>query len=265
MVRADFPQVHLIANTENRGFGPANNQGIDIATRPFVLLLNSDAYTTPGAIENLLEPFKDESVIACGGRLLHPTGELQESCCNELTLWAVFCEQLYLEKLFPSSKLLSPYWMSSRIVSEGIQPAEVEQVMGACLMFRPVERFDERFFLYCEDTELCHRLRKHGRILYVPQATFYHELGASSKKRWEAIARYNRGKELFFLLHYGRLKSALCFIYDRKGALLRLLAWFIACVLTLGLRESFRQQVAIFARVLACRVKGPRKPVHMTT
>ncbi|MEZ5163764.1 MAG: hypothetical protein R2688_08430 [Fimbriimonadaceae bacterium] len=67
--------------------------------------------------------------------------------------------------------------------------------MGACLMLRPVERFDERFFLYCEDTELCHRLAQRGKIMYAPEAEFVHELGASSTTtRWESIARYNRGK-----------------------------------------------------------------------
>jgi GT2 family glycosyltransferase len=262
MVTDQFPQVRLIANSDNRGFGPANNQGIEIASRPYVLLLNSDAYATPGAIATLAGQLSDESVIACGGKLLHLSGELQESCCNRLTLWAVVCEQLYLEKLFRGNSLFSPYWKSKRIVATGVDTAEVEQVMGACLMFRPIERFDERFFLYCEDTELCYRLRKHGKILYVPRAPFYHELGASTKNRWRAIAFYNRGKELYFAIHSGRAKATLCFILNRKGALLRLIAWSIACLLTVGLRASFRSQVACFARVLACRIKGPRTPVH---
>jgi GT2 family glycosyltransferase len=68
--------------------------------------------------------------------------------------------------------------------------------------------FDERYFLYVEDTDLCYRLSKLGRIRYVPEARFVHELGSSSASRWQAVALYNRGKELFFELHHGKAKAS---------------------------------------------------------
>ena len=220
MVRDAFPAITLIANSDNRGFGAANNQGIDAATGSLVLLLNSDAVPQAGAIDVLAEAMVD-GFVAVGGKLVHPDGRLQESACARLTLWAVFCEQLFLERLFPRSRVFSPYWQSSRLPEGG----DVEQVMGACLMMRPVERFDERFFLYCEDTELCFRLRRHGRIRYVPEAVFSHELGASSSSnRWRSVALYNRGKELYFKLHHGRFASFICFKLNRLGALLRVVA-----------------------------------------
>ena len=193
MVERDFPQVKLIRNARNRGFGAANNQGLAIMQGELALLLNSDAIAGPGSIEKLALHFEDSDVGAAGGRLQHPDGSLQESACSGLTLWAVFCEQTLLEKFFSRSRILSPYWQSGRIAARG-EPAEVEQVMGACLMMRPVERFDERYFLYCEDTELCIRLRQHGRIIYDPTAPFPHELGASSSdNRGWSVAMYNVG------------------------------------------------------------------------
>jgi len=211
MVAAEFPHVVLIRSDRNLGFGAANNRGMDVARGQFVLLLNSDAEAKPGAIDRLADALV-EGVVAVGGKLLHPDGRLQESAAGPLTLWAVFCEQLYLERWFHA------YWRSESLPNGG----EVAQVMGACLMLRPVERFDERFFLYCEDTELCHRLRKHGRILYVPTAEFVHHLGASgSSARWRSVALYNRGKELYFAIHRGRLASVSCLLFDRLGALLR--------------------------------------------
>jgi GT2 family glycosyltransferase len=251
MVSKDFPLVRLIANKENKGFGAANNQGIDLATQPLVLLLNSDAYATPGAIATLASVFEDSGVAAAGGRLLNLDGSLQESAANELTLWAVFCEQYLLEKMFPRSPWLSPYWMSKRLLLEGAgEPVATAQVMGACLMMRKGLKFDERFFLYCEDTDLCKRLSSLGNILYVPGAEFYHELGVSSTaNRWRSIAMYNVGKELYFSINRSRWAVFMCFWLNRKGALLRLLIWCLATFFTLGLVPRFRGQVAMFWKV----------------
>ncbi len=211
MVDSEFPSARLIRNTINRGFGAANNQGISVATGDLVLLLNSDAEAKPGAID-LLSTKVQGDVVAAGGKLLHPDGRLQESAASNLTLAVVLCEQLYLEKI------ARIYWRSSALLTGG----DVEQVMGACLMMKPVEQFDERYFLYCEDTDLCHRLRRHGRIIYAPEAEFLHHLGASSSQdRWRSIIRYNHGKELYFLIHHGKFSWLGCLFLDRLGALLR--------------------------------------------
>jgi GT2 family glycosyltransferase len=257
MVTSEFPHAVLIRNAFNRGFGAANNQGIDAARTPLVLLLNSDAEATPGAVQALAQVFDDPTLVAAGGRLRSPDGSPQRSAAHGLTLWALVCEQLYLERLIPRSRLFSPYWIDPSID----RVTEVEQVMGACLMFRPVERFDERFFLYCEDTELCRRLRRHGKVLFVPGAEFRHELGASSiGDRWRSVARYNRGKELYFALHQGPIAFAAAWVVDRLGALLRLLAWLVFTALTLGLSARARRGLWTFARVLLAPPKGPPRP-----
>jgi len=258
MVARQFPQIKLIRNKTNRGFGGANNQGLDASTRELVLFLNSDAYAEPGAINLVAQEFTGRDVVGAGGQLLNPDGTRQLSSANQLTLWAVFCEQLYLEKLAPHSVILSPYWNSNRI---GDETTPVTQVMGACLMIRPRERFDERFFLYCEDTELCYRLKRHGKILYVPKAKFTHDLGSSSAdNRWVAIARYNRGKELFFRLHHGPFSMGVCWLLNRLGALLRLVAWGAATVVTVGRNERYKQQAKTFLRVLIAPFAGPPRP-----
>lgn len=257
MVASEFPDVRLIQNDSNRGFGRANNQGMDASDGDLVLILNSDAYAIGPAIPRLAEVFADRTVVAAGGKLLHPNGDLQESCANALTLWVVFCEQLFLERLFPKSTFLSPYWMSSRLPTGG----PVEQVMGACVMVRPAERFDERFFLYCEDTDLCKRMRTRGKILYVPDAEFTHELGSSSSAdRWRSVARYNHGKELYFQIHHGRFDAVLCWLFDRLGALLRFLVWGLATLFSLGFVARFRRRTALFFRVLFAPVNGPPNP-----
>lgn len=126
-------------------------------------------------------------------------------------------------------------------------------------MMRPVEAFDERFFLYCEDTELCKRLRDHGDILYVPGAPFTHDLGSSGRAaRWKSIALYNRGKELYFKIHSGWLASYVCFKTNRFGALLRFLAWGIPTILSLGVVPRFRKQAWAFLRVLFAPIRAEK-------
>ncbi|MGE0001830.1 MAG: glycosyltransferase family 2 protein [Fimbriimonadaceae bacterium] len=248
-----FPSAILVRNRENVGFGRANNQGLDAATGDCALLLNSDAFATPGAIPILLSALEQPGVVAVGGLLFTPPDEsaIQESACSALTLWAVFCEQTGLEKAISASAWLSPYWQSRRLVARGLGTHEVEQVMGACLAFRPVERFDDRFFLYCEDTELCKRLRRHGKILYVPRAKFGHELGASSSSdRWRSVARYNRGKELYFRIHGSRADQAVCWVFDRAGAFARL----VAHCLMVG-----RGNPGLWWRVLFAPIGGPKE------
>ncbi|MGV3614922.1 MAG: glycosyltransferase family 2 protein [Fimbriimonas sp.] len=260
MVREAFPHVRLIASPSNLGFGRANNLGCDHATGDLVLFLNSDAYADPGAIDRLASVFDDPGVVAAGGRLLNPDGSLQESIAGPLTLGAVFLEQTFLDRLF--RRLGYGYWRTEPALREAERtdrPARVPQVMGACLMVRahdgqPRERFDERYFLYCEDTDLCRRLSRHGEIRYDPTAVFIHDLGSSSAKDpARGVIRYNRGKELFFRIHQGRVAEALCWLLDRMGAGLRLLIWSALSLFKPGARS----QVRLFWRVLTDRGPDP--------
>lgn len=253
MVAEEFPHVKLIRNAENRGFGPANNQGLDAMTRSLGLFLNSDCYAKRGAIFRLAGMFRDKDIVAAGGRLENPDGSFQLSVADRLTLWKVFLEQSFLELI------LRPFGLGYWFVEPFAEVRIVPQVMGACLMVRPIERFDERFFLYCEDTDLCKRLSDHGKIVYEPNAVFIHELGSSSagSARWRSVARYNRGKELYFEIHHGRLSAAICWLLNRSGALLRLTAWSILSVATFGLYSRLRNQVVLFWRVIMSPVLGP--------
>lgn len=274
MVRSEFPQVQLIENLVNKGFGVANNQGLEAATRPLALFLNSDCYAEKGAIDALSEvlrqgnphhlpplPSKGEGdIVAVGGRLLNPDGSLQQSASHMLNLGHVFLEQTLLEKVFGG------YWCTPR----GDEVEEVGQVMGACLMIRTGSvKFDECYFLYCEDTDLIYRLKRDtgGKVLYVPSARFTHELGASSKgkDRWLSVARYNAGKERFFTYHSGAVAGLACLAMNRYGALLRLALWTLVNVATLYLAPTLRERVWLWARVLTAPRAGPPRPDRTAT
>lgn len=252
-VRRLRPDAIVIQNRSNRGFGAACNQGLEAASGDLALLLNPDAEARQGAIEALAEALNaDSDAVAAGGSLRFPDGRLQGSVAGKLTLWALFCEQTGLERI------LHVYWQTPRLRAMGSGQYEVEQVMGACMMLKRdrdgrFPRFDERFFLYCEDTELCFRLRDAGgKILFVPAAEFVHALGTSSEAaRWRAVAFYNRGKELYFAIHHGAIAGVVAFVLNRLGALLRLALWSVLCVLMPWRLRKSAAKVLLFARVLA--------------
>lgn len=222
MVELEFPNVKLVRNDTNRGFGVANNMAIELTQKPLILLLNSDARLAPGQLAAMVQHFRDSGVIALGPQLIFPDGRLQNSCASELTLWRLFCEQFYLEKIFSFSRLFNGYWQNRWLPTDRV--SGVDQVMGACLMMRRGLKFDERYFLYCEDTDLCRRLRLQGTILFDPRLHVVHELGASSaESRWKSVVQYNLGKCTYFALHHGPVAHRICWLMQILGAALRML------------------------------------------
>ncbi|MCS6831165.1 MAG: glycosyltransferase family 2 protein [Armatimonadota bacterium] len=257
MVRDEFPQVRLIANEQNMGYGRANNLALGQARGEFALILNSDIEVTPNALQTLVDFMRQHpDAHAAGGQLLLPDGSIQPSCSERLTLWAVFCEQSLLAKAFPRSRLFGGYtltWWSYDSVRE------VEQVVGACLMLRrqadgSFPLFDERYFMYAEDTELCHRIRQGGgRIYYVPHSRFKHHLGASSEQesvRTEMVKAYNRSRILFFREVYGAWSVPVYRLLIAMGASVRLALWTGAWLLGKPSRPHAARHVAMFWEVL---------------
>lgn len=256
MVREEFPEVRLIANERNLGYGRANNLALRRAEGEFALILNSDIEVTSSALQTLVDFMRQHpEAHAAGGQLILPDGNIQPSCSERLTLWAVFCEQSLLAKAFPRSRLFGGYtltWWNYDSVRE------VEQVVGACLMLRrqpdgSFPLFDKRYFMYAEDTELCHRVRQAGgHIYYVPHARFKHHLGASSEQesiRTEMIKAYNRSRILFFREVYGAWSVPIYRLLIAMGALLRMFLWLGAWLRGKPNRTRAAQHVAMFWEV----------------
>ena len=250
MVEQEFPHVRLIRSDTNLGFSAANNCGAAVASNPLHLYLNSDAYAEPGAVKSLASVFRAPQVVAAGGKLLNVDGSLQDSTARRLTLPVVFAEQVGWMKLINRIRPGTCYWTSA-LFEHAIDPVASHQVMGACIMIRAEPHpWNEEYFLYCEDTDLCHRLAQKGIIVYVPTARFTHELGSSSgRDPWRGIARYNAGKELYFRRHQGQIAAQFCFAFDRLGASLRLLGALIT------LRSN---AVRTWIKVLTAPFNGPK-------
>jgi len=186
MVQAEFPQVELIANADNLGFGRANNQALASCRGRHVLLLNPDTLVHPGALAALvaqMDAQPDVAVIGC--RLLNADGTLQRWTGGAYPrLLNVVNHYFFLDRLLPSAWRPMPLYLD-RDVQHDI---EVDWVSGAVMLLRG-ERlggrlFDPGYFMYGEDMELCHRLKRAGgRVLYTPRVSITHYQGESMKQQ----------------------------------------------------------------------------------
>jgi GT2 family glycosyltransferase len=185
----DREQIRIIHNTENRGFGAANNQAFAVVNSPYVFLLNLDTEVPPGTIDTLIEKLKsDPKIGACGPKMLNTDGSLQVSVFfNPPRVWHTVLSQLWLYRLLPrrmrGELLLGWHWNHDRERS-------VPMLGGAAILARremieQVGGFNERFHMYAEDNEWCWRITKSNwRLMFGPEALLLHHGAQSSGKRW---------------------------------------------------------------------------------
>lgn len=211
MVRARFPRARLIANRDNLGFARANNQAIAATATPYVLMLNSDARLRPGALQQLLERMAAAPRAGIiGAQLCSPDGSFQSSHARFPNLGR---EALILSGI--GRAVYGPWYPSfGPHVDRG--PRIVEWVSGACMLARrtaldAVGGFDEGYFLYGEEMDLCYALRQAGwQVWYEPGAVADHHGAASSARIPVTMeARLYSGRIRFFRKHYGSVAACL--------------------------------------------------------
>jgi GT2 family glycosyltransferase len=182
LVRERFPDTTLIEQ-ENKGMGGGNNAGMRVAAGRYFLLLNSDAWVVGDAIEKLAA-FADAHPRAAvvGPRLQNPDGSLQRSVRGDPTLWRLATEYLFLRRLGPRTKTLNAFYGGGFAHDE---PRQVESLFGPALLVRreatdQVGLFDERFFMFSEETDWLYRFRRAGwEVWFTPDAAVVHLGGAS--------------------------------------------------------------------------------------
>jgi len=202
------PRVRLLRNAENVGFGRGINQGAAATTAPLLLIVNPDCRLQPGAFAALAHELVERPRCAVAGpRVLDPDGVVQGSARGDPDmLTGVFGRTSRVRRLLP--------WLpvSQRNVADGVATANqsmtVDWVSGACMLVRraafdAVGGFDERYFLYWEDADLCRRLRARGdEIRYVPGATAIHVVGTSSRTAQAASIRaFHESAYLYYATH----------------------------------------------------------------
>ena len=185
-LRSDFPELTVIDNERNRGFGAGVNQGLAAARGEYCLVLNPDIVALPGALQQLVS-FMDthDTVGLAGGQLLYPNGTLQHSCFRFYTLWTVLARRTWLGRTAAGQAEIDRFLMKD---FNHTTARAVEWLMGSCLLARAkaieqVGGFDERFFMYFEDVDWARRFwEADWQVMYVPTAQFSHFHQQSSRQ-----------------------------------------------------------------------------------
>jgi GT2 family glycosyltransferase len=203
-VRAQFPGAVLIENADNVGYARANNAGLRRATGEYALVLNSDAEVAAGCVEALaavLDARADVGIV--GPRTRVPDGRIQVSFGPMLTPGAEWRQRRLVRGVAAGDP-------AALREAEALAAREHEPdwVSGSCFLARrraleAVSLFDEGFFLYEEDVDLCVRVRQAGwRIVFTPAAEVVHHLG-SSMTAAAAGLEYHRSHLRFYAKHHG--------------------------------------------------------------
>ncbi len=251
LIRSGFPAVRLIANDNNAGFARANNQGFAGSKGKYVLILNPDTVVLPQAIERLTG-FLDQhpDFAAVGPKLVNADKTIQFECARNFP--TLFTELFWITTLvrrFPKNKVVGRYLMS---YWDHLSGREVDCLSGAGILIRRevlenINFFDEGFFMYGEDVDLCYRVRKSGRrIYYLPEAEIIHYGGGSSRLISARAAAHDRqALQRFFRKHYGVFTAA---------------SYRIMCFF-LGLGMSLLSAVVVVIPFLENRLKTKSKKV----
>ncbi len=205
-----YPLVQYQWNTRNIGFGKAANIGIRRSAGRYVLLLNPDTCLYNN-IALLLARFLDGHPAAgiVGSKILNRDGSIQFSCRSFPTYKAAFFNRYsLLTRVLPGNRHSNAY---INPIGSHDKTGEVDWLSGSCMMVRKrafdgVGLFDEDFFMYCEDVDLCRRMKSFGwKVVYYPEAVVYHTIGVSSRQnRIKSIAERHRSMWVYYKKHFKR-------------------------------------------------------------
>lgn len=211
-VKVHYPDVVLISNTENVGFGRACNQGMAIAKGQYFLFLNPDTIVSEYVVDVVLEyMMTNPDCGAMGVKMLDGNGVfLPESKRGLPTLWRSAFRLTGLTALFPNSALFSGYYLG-HLSLDNLH--DVDVLAGAFMVVRAdvaklCGGFNELFFMYGEDIDFSWRIKQAGyRVVYNPSISIVHFKGESTLKNYRYLTVFYSAMRIFYNLHFKRKRD----------------------------------------------------------
>jgi N-acetylglucosaminyl-diphospho-decaprenol L-rhamnosyltransferase len=218
IIKENFPSFKLICSEDNLGFGKANNLAVRHSQGEHLLFLNTDTILiedTPKILSDYLT--YNQNVAVVGSRLTFRDGSYQLSCGKLPNLAVEFLYKLRAELDRKWHDTFSNFY--NKLYS---QELEVGWVTGACMMirrdvFEKLEGFDESFFMYFEDVDICKRVRDLGlKVVYYPKTSLIHLLGGSGQSVGKKINTYYRNSQIYYYQkHLGSTQIKILKLYLR--------------------------------------------------
>jgi len=202
-----FPEVLWIDSKENLGFGKGCNLAEKQATKPYLFFINPDTVVSRDSFRQLIdfaEAHPESGIV--GSRILNEDGSLQLACRRSFpTALSAIAKTVGLAALFPKNKILASYNMT---YADPDQVTEVDAVSGSffCMrrdLYEQLNGFDEDFFMYGEDLDLCFRAKAAGfKNYYTPATNILHFKGQSCKtRRWKSYVDFYKAMIIFMKKH----------------------------------------------------------------
>lgn len=198
------PRLRLIANVTNRGLSAAWNQGADAVDAPWILFLNPDAEIWSGDLARFVKVGEGRADVALLGPLvrnadgtIYPSGRVFPTVGQAVG-------HAFLGPFLPGNRYTRAY---KQLGWDRRSEREVDWVSGACMLvrrkaFQAVGRFDDSFFLYAEELDLCTRMRQAGwRVLYTPELEILHEGGVSTGRSRRTHVLHSEGVYRYYRKH----------------------------------------------------------------
>lgn len=215
IIETEFPKVQLFRSQQNLGFAGGNNRLLEKANSELILFLNPDTLVINNAVPKMLEYLKnDAAVVALGPKLLYSDFTFQLSYAKFPNLGSEFFTKIYQRGANLRRSLVLKF-----LENNSTNAKEVDWVSGACMLtrkevLRQVGRFDENFFLYFEDADLCRRLKSKGNIIYFPEAQVVHVVGSSTKSQnLKTEYHYRKSQLYYYRLHNSRFSNLILKLY----------------------------------------------------
>jgi GT2 family glycosyltransferase len=237
-LQSQFDNFSVIAGSQNNGFAKASNIGAGSASGEFLLFLNPDTEFIETGMQKVLDFFnsknKVEKIGIVGAKLLNPDNSIQYSCRSFPTLARQFYESYFLYRIFSRSKIFGSYFLSDWN-HESIR--KVDWLSGAFMLikkevFKKFGGFDEGYFMYSEDADICLRLSRAGfKNYYFSQYSIRHDDGAVASSN-KALRNFQiwRSRRLYFLKNYSLTHALLESYLFLLGVINRLLVFSLILV-----------------------------------
>jgi GT2 family glycosyltransferase len=249
MVREEFSLVHLITNQKNVGFSAANNQGLEVSTAPYILLLNPDTEISIGGLRKLLDFAKTQTEnTLIGPKLLNTDGTLQKSAWKKPSPFSMIKEALFVNVILGNGEYAE--WKYKAQFEPGM-------ISGAAMLFpralfKQVGGLDPKLF-WMEDADFCTRVRMQGgKVVYYPEVEITHHSGGSSKKNLTlVISNQLISKLKYYVKHYGVLTMMFTSIFCFFHIVSRLFLFALLSPLGTSFRAKAKAYLGTIPRFLA--------------
>lgn len=241
-LKQNFPSIKYIKSKKNLGFGSGVNLGAKRAKGKYLFILNPDTIVNRHAIDLLVAGIKSKDTGICSPQLLDKKGNvLPFQCSQTLTPIRGLLAHSLINRLFPNNPISREFWISSW---DRKTIKEVEAIQGSALMiksklFHELGGFDESYFMYFEETDLCLRVKKSGKkILFEPKAKIIHleEKSTTNKKLSKRIFKDSRS--YYFKKNFGIFTASIIYILFFLMERWKIISIFLLAILVLCLTNK---------------------------